>query len=44
MAVFPKRPDFTSVESIKDYLLYMIERLEFTIAKLEKELHKEDLK
>lgn len=36
MAVFPKRPD--SETDVKAYLHYMVERIEFSISNLEKEI------
>lgn len=38
MAVFPKRPDLHDEQATRDYIKYMVERLEFMISQLEKEL------
>ena len=38
MAVFPKRPDLHDEQSEKEYIMYMVERLEYTIDQLRKEI------
>ena len=36
MAVFPRRPDLRNDADAKDYIRYMVERIEFAAANMEK--------
>lgn len=38
MAVFPKRPDLHDEQATRDYIKYMVERLEFIISQIEKKI------
>ena len=38
MAVLPMRPDLTDLESVKEYIRYMVENIERTDAETQKEI------
>ena len=36
MAVFPKRPDLRNEEETRQYIEYMVERIEFAVGEIQK--------
>lgn len=38
MAVFPKRPDLHDEQATREYISYMVERLEYAIQQLQREI------
>lgn len=38
MAVFPRKPDLQTTDEAKEYIRYMVERIEFAAANIEKRL------